>query len=251
MFHPSNKKLPQLNIKIAQVNIEQVSTFNFLGITLDNHLTWKPHINSLSIKVSKNCGILHALKKFVPQHVLKLLYNSLVMSHLTYGISSWGYGNNMDRLSKIQKRAIRTITASKYNAHTDPIFKSQRILKIQDIRMLNEYKFYYKFTNNDLPSYHMGMIDRFNDTNRVHNTRTILLLQPIICRLTLAKNRLRYNVIKTMNNANTSIAAKSITLSYLGYARYIKNMILDSYEDKCNRRNCYICTQQSSQSSNT
>ena len=53
---------------------------------------------------------------------------------------------------KIQKRAVRIISKSKYNAHTDPLFKKLGILKAQDIFTLNCLKL-YKFCSNALPSY--------------------------------------------------------------------------------------------------
>ena len=53
----------------------------------------------------------------------------------------------------IQKRAIRIIAASKYNAHTEPLFKQLNLLKACDICKLQELKFYHKLINRQLPKY--------------------------------------------------------------------------------------------------
>ncbi len=53
---------------------------------------------------------------------------------------------------KKQNKNIRIISISKY-AHTEPLFKNLKLLKVEDIPKLNELKFYYKFENELLPNY--------------------------------------------------------------------------------------------------
>ena len=65
IFHNKNKPIdhsPIININNIPVN--RVTDFNFLGITLDEQLTWKSHINKISAKISKSIGILYKLKHF-------------------------------------------------------------------------------------------------------------------------------------------------------------------------------------------
>ncbi len=52
-----------------------------------------------------------------------------------------------------ETKAVRIISLKKYNPHTEPIFKELNLLNITDIYTLNEYKFYYKYVNNNLPHY--------------------------------------------------------------------------------------------------
>ena len=62
------------------------------------------------------------------------------------------------RLIKIQKRVIRIITRSKYNAHTEPLFKTLGILKLEDNMKLNALKFYFKYTHEALPQFSLRSI---------------------------------------------------------------------------------------------
>ena len=48
-------------------------------------------VNKIANKISRSIGILNKLKRCLPQDTLYLLYNSLVLSHLNYGILAWGY----------------------------------------------------------------------------------------------------------------------------------------------------------------
>ncbi len=91
IFHTKKEKVLSLTLKIDNVNIEQVAEFNFLGLSLDEHLDWKCHINKLSNKISQCMGILNILKRFLPIQTKVLIYNSLVLSHLNFGILLWGF----------------------------------------------------------------------------------------------------------------------------------------------------------------
>jgi len=133
-------RIPKLELNGQ--NIERVTEFNFLGLTIDQHLTWNAHIQKISNKISRSIGIMNRLKRFLPQSILRTLYNSLILPHIQYSLLAWG--NKSKRVFKLQKRAVRLITCSKYNAHTEPLFKSLNLLKLDDIMILKTLKFYYK-----------------------------------------------------------------------------------------------------------
>ena len=153
MFHSPKKKIQELQPKLVinDINIEQVKDFNFLGITIEEHLNWKLHIDKISKKISRAIGIMNKLKQQLPTFTLKILYDSLIQCHINYGILSWGF--NTTNIFKLQKKSIRVITKVKYNAHTDPLFKNHDILKAQDIFKLNILKFYYNYKHHELPAF--------------------------------------------------------------------------------------------------
>ena len=117
-----------------------MTDFNFLGLTIDENLNWNAHIDKIASKISRSLGVITRLKNFLPLHVLWHLYNSLIMSHLQFSILAWGHKHK--KLSIKQKRAIRVLTASKYNAHTEPLFKYLNQLKLSAIYIFNIIKFY-------------------------------------------------------------------------------------------------------------
>ena len=121
-----------------------MGSFEFLGITIDESLTWNDHICKIQKKIAKILGVMNRVKRFLPTETLLVIYNSLVLSHLLYGVLLWGLKSN--RLMKLQKRAIRIITKSKYNSHTNPLFKQLSLLKLDDILHLQEWKFYHRST---------------------------------------------------------------------------------------------------------
>ena len=133
VFHAINKNIDGLipELKINDTIIERVENFNFLGLIFNEHMFWKHHINTIANKLIKLSGILNKLKRFLPGYILRTLYFSMVQSRLLYGILAWGFDHQ--RLVKIQKRFIRIISLSAYNAHTEPWFKHFEILKINNL----------------------------------------------------------------------------------------------------------------------
>ena len=65
IFHMPQKQVTFPKLEIDGTSIEFVNSFNYLGITIDKHLSWQDHINSIANKISKYIGIINKLKKYV------------------------------------------------------------------------------------------------------------------------------------------------------------------------------------------
>ena len=130
-----------VSFTINNENIEQVSSFSFLGIHVDDNLTWNKHIDMLTNTLSRVIGILNRLKYKYPQHILLTIYNSRFISHVNYGMLLWGSFSN--KIENLQKKAIRILTDSRYHEHTEPLLKAYGLLKVQDIYYLKQLKFDY------------------------------------------------------------------------------------------------------------
>ena len=92
LFHPSRKKTiyPQDELKINGHVIERVSQTIFLGITIQENLSWIPHIQSITTKISKNIGIIAKSRHSLDRSTLSVLYNSLILPYLQYCTIIWG-----------------------------------------------------------------------------------------------------------------------------------------------------------------
>ena len=125
----------------------------FLGITIDEHLDWKVYIDNLSNKIARNVGVLNKLKHFLPVYIMKTLYSSLIASHLQYCTLLWANSHviNIRKLQLLEKKAIRIITSSHYIAHTDPLFSTTKLLKLDDLYKYQLGIFTHKVTHCQLP----------------------------------------------------------------------------------------------------
>ena len=241
LFHVPQRRVTYPSypsIFIDHVNIEYVNEFNFLGLMLDQHLNWKPHINMVSMKISKTIGIMYRLKNIFPKQAMLNIYNALVLSYLNYGLIVWG--KNSEKLFKLQKRAIRVINAARYNAHTSVLFKNDNILKLRDMCALHDFKFCYKFMHGDLPEYFLSNLS-VEGVNHAYATRRIGQLRVPAVRHDFARNGIKYRLPVIYNNMPLAVKEKIYTHSAQGFRYYVKTMVTQSYSTVCSIENCYVC----------
>ena len=136
---PKNDEASELDTHTLNINsiiINRVSHTKFLGVTIDDKLSWKPHINMLNKKLRSICGRIYRIKNFLPESLYKQIYHSLFESHLSYAISVWGgvSSNQLKPVFVTQKKCVRILFgdfekyADKYRtcARTRPI-NSQKL----------------------------------------------------------------------------------------------------------------------------
>jgi hypothetical protein len=242
VYRNKNKptQIGDIEVEINNIVIDRVSQFNFLGVILDESLTWIPHINKISLKISRNIGVINSIKRFVPVYVLRTLYFSLVQSHLIYGICSWGF--ELQRLTKLQKKAVRIINNSKYNAHTEPLFKNSQILKLTDLFNVSLLSFYYKHTKGNLPKYFLSFFSTQNAPTHRYPRRITYVLPNTNTRTKAAEKCIRHYLPEVINTLPELILSKIDTHSFQGFVDYVKRYFLDKYSESCYITNCYICS---------
>ena len=137
LFRKKSKKVnyDEIEIYLDEDRLKFEEEATFLGIIIDSHLNWDKHCNKVANTISRNNGALNRVKKLLPPDSLSLLYNSFILPHLQYGLAAWGGCSNQNkkRIVSIQKRAIRTVSKSYTNSHTEPRMKKLDILKLEDL----------------------------------------------------------------------------------------------------------------------
>ena len=161
----------------------------------------------------------------------------LISYPFKFGILLWGY--EIKKITFLQKKAIRIVTNSHFLAHTSPLFKMEKILKVEDIFNMHCYKFYYALMNDCLPR---ALSNFFIVRNNDNNDDADIELEFFECSDSNGKKRIRYHLPRFINRSPACIKRKATTHSTLGYTKYAKNYILQTYDDTpCNIQNCYPC----------
>ena len=132
------------------------------------------------------------------------MYTTLIVPHLNYCLILWGsYIKENHRLHLLQKKALRIITNSHYIAHSEPIFKDVRCLKITDMFSVAIWKFYFKLMNNKLPhcfSSYKPVLPVVNERYEIRNPGFHL---PVINHK-FAEQSLKYCLIRQLNKDQSS-----------------------------------------------
>ena len=152
--------------------LKQVRCTKFLGLHIDDHLKWDIHINHCKSKASSGIYAMNIAKNVLSGNHLRILYNSLVHPYLSYGNLLWGnsYKKFINKLEILQKKTIRCMSKAKYNEHSSPLFKRNKIIKFKDIHSSQLCQIMYDFVNYNLPPPLMDIYTRNSEIHH-HDTR--------------------------------------------------------------------------------
>ena len=110
IFSSKNKPHPNMNINIDGEIINEKSRTKFLGVIIDNKLSWKDHILYISGKLARGTGVILKTRKYLMKETLISLYYCFVYPYLIYCSHVWGLAckTYMNTLFLLPKRLIRT-----------------------------------------------------------------------------------------------------------------------------------------------
>ena len=95
IFRPKNKSITKhLNFRISDQKINEAKQTKYLGIYLDEHLTWNFQLKQIKTKLSRSCGLLAKLRYYVKADLLRTVYFAIFDSVIRYAIQVWGLYNN-------------------------------------------------------------------------------------------------------------------------------------------------------------
>ena len=105
--------------------ISKVNDINFLGLNINNTVSWKTHIDKILLKLSSACFAMWAVKQ-----MLKAIYYSHFHSIISYGVIFWGHIAPSTRVFRLQKRIIRIMMGSRSKNSCRKLFTSLEILPL-------------------------------------------------------------------------------------------------------------------------
>ena len=122
-------------------------------------------------------------------------------------------------------------------------FKQLHLLKSYDIYKCQLLKFLFKLVNKQLPAYFNQLLFAFN--NQMHHHETRGFKRAFVPRVNheFSKRNIRYIAAVTYNSTSDSVIAKIYTHSLLGFSTYVKNQIIEHYNNRCTIEHCYSCRQ--------
>jgi hypothetical protein len=177
LFHPNQKrkKIPNILplLKIENKNIERTSITKFLGLLIDENISWKAHIDYLNTKITKNIGVLYKARPMLSQENLKHLYFSFIQTYYTYGNIAWASTNksNLKSLYRRQKHAVRIVYKKDKFTHAEPLLKLLNALNVYRINIYQNLLFMLKYKLGLVPSHFSN--DFFKSNRNRYDTREV------------------------------------------------------------------------------
>ena len=152
MFKHKNSIGKITGLQIEQVTLPLVREAKFLGIWLDDELSWNCHLSKLSAKIKRNVYLLRNHKNNLDCHTLKLKYLAQIQSHINYGLVLWGGMASSENLNKIRMTLNKCMKILKPNLEPDKTYNELKLLKLDQLIELEYNKLAYKISKCLLPS---------------------------------------------------------------------------------------------------
>ena len=200
-------------LEICGVPIDKLQEVKFLGVLVDPDLTFKPHIHKLSVKLAQLSGVIGSVKHLLSISQLVLIYNALVLPHLTYCSLIWGlnYHTRLHRLLVLQKRMVRHILGLNYRDSVTHRFGELKILTVFSIMKYRAIIFAHKHLNNALPRALRNLLEIRDPVVDTRDSSTFIIP---FTRSNYRKNTVRFFVPKIWNELGQNCdLSQGVTIS--------------------------------------
>ena len=124
-----------ISLSVNGLTLQQVESIKCLGLTIDQFLTWRNHLQSVRQKVGCGIRILKRIRPFVGLEHLINVYRSIFEPYFTYCCIVWdSIGETLvDSLERLQNRAARVITGASYSKHSADIRHELGLLSLSEM----------------------------------------------------------------------------------------------------------------------
>ena len=224
MFRPKGKEMKRkMNFRISGQKVNIVKEAKYLGIILDEHLTFTKHMELLKNKLNRANGLLAKIRYYVSPSLLRTIYFAVFESHLRYGCQIWGQTSNQKRtnLETIQNKSIRIIHFKDPQASSSPIYKESKIMKLHDIIATNNLTLAHDQINKNLPNNFENLFTPKHNQHQ-HSTRKLNLDVPQVKTQTYGSNSITLCAIREWNKTQNEI--NNTNLTDLSRAKFIQTV---------------------------
>ena len=207
--------------------IEWVTEFKYLGITITNNMNFSNHINKVTTKISQITGTFTCLRSIVPRNILIKLYYALVFPHLSGHIIVWGSAppSHLRCLTIRINNLLRTILGVTWDngrpqMSTAQMFRELRILNLANIYKLNLYKFLRLLLDGELPEFWDLLLAKYIAPH-AYNTRHIRFRHPnITCEI--ERRALSYQLIIMLEEMPQNILEMNLQSSLKQFKKILQ-----------------------------
>ena len=214
-----------LEINYMNTTITNIPSVKFLGLLVDDTLSWDRHINHIASKLSsasyainQSINAVRTITPLLSKNALKMLYFSYAHSVISYGIIFWGNSTNSIKIFRLQKKIIRIMTKSKKTESCRRLFKEMEILTFY-----SQYIF-------SLSMYVVNNVHLFMKNMEIHshNTRSANNLHVLTANITKYKKGPHYMGSKIFNHLPNCI--KNLANKKKGFLKkHYKDFLLKMY----------------------
>ena len=212
----SMKRVPSVlpPLVFNDLPVKLVEYTKHIGMTLDNRLNFKKHLEEKIAKANQGLGILIQLKKWVTYQVLEIIYKLYVRPHLDYGDILYHIANTnknkeifelfscvslLQQIESIQYQAARIVTGAWKGSSRDKLYKMLGWESLNNRRIMRKLTMLHETHLNSYPLYLDAMLNEYKYPEN-HRKAEELKLKPVFCKKSLYPKTFLPSTIKDWNN---------------------------------------------------
>ena len=233
IFKHQRKKIDrEVKIELSRKRFYPTDSVKYLGVRIDENLNWKHHVSDIAIKLNRANALLFKIRNFVNVKTLKTIYYAIFDSHINYANVIWAQNSNaLNRVSALQKKALRIISFQPRDYYSSPLFKKQNLLKFKDKIQLENVLLVSKHFNNLLPSIFDNWFTLCSDIHNYNTAASLTgkLFKPSFHTILYGKNSITLSAVNAWNKIQTAfgdVILKNLTTTQL------KNLLTKKSIDK-------------------
>ena len=185
----NTKSSNDIPLVINNTPIPYVESTKFLGIWIDQHLTWRTHLSKITNRIKTKLCMLQRGKHILTAHAKKILYFAQIQSILTYGLVIWGNMITESQLSHLQKLQDKCVQLISPRRNTNNIYEEHKILNLKELLLLENVKTWYKHKTKILPMQLYGNMSNDAHHLSLFKTHKYDTRNKEIINMPLAKNK--------------------------------------------------------------
>ena len=225
-----NNRIDDNNFELKMGNhiLSRTKTYLYLGLLVDEKLSWANHIDGLCKKLSQIAGVIYKTRTLLTKEALMLVYHALVGSKLRYGLICWATASQylLDKINVAHNKIITYMTFSKRCSRMWPLFSELKVLPLDILIQIEHAKTMYKFEHNMLPQV---FDDYFQKPTHDHNTRYATTHNNFAMnRITSAKDKSMLKFIGPRVWVNIPVQFKSAS-SLKMFINLYRSYLIDNY----------------------
>ena len=176
-FHSMQKKVDPAvhqSIKINNEPLAIVTSYKYLGVTLDSHLTYKEHVSKLVKQIKQRLFVFQKIRPFLTLSLAKLYLNAVVLSKISYCLPIWGLTTTeiVKPIKQLYNRAHKICVDLPLRSHQCIALERACALSFENYHLFTLLKLYYQIENNLTPKIISSLLPRFPLERRI--TRSIV-----------------------------------------------------------------------------
>ena len=189
LMYFSSRPCPATGLEVILfrgTEIEWVEEYRYLGLTITNKMSFALHIDSMSNKISQYIGVFYYLRKLLPLKVMFLLYNSLVLPHVTLHIELWGAAPEvyLNKLAIKQNKVLRAILGvevlnGRPAVQTISMYRNFNVLTLRNVFKLQLFKLLISLLKGEMPMFY-DLLLRPLVSSHSHSTRGGHFRHPLV-----------------------------------------------------------------------